>query len=218
MDRKTFEEQAQRWAKTATTKVLADYMDAFGLDLGTSNSVICLYNKKREVPEVVEWRGRRQIPSIFAIDQTGQEIIGRPIAELLGKSPRAIVTKAKREMGTDRKFRAGGQDYRPEEISARIINYARQIAKNYLEQKIGEAISVIADQNLGNSPPEDWIREYLEKYPPAISLKNAVITVPAYFNDAQKQATKIAGVLAGINVLRLIHEPTAACLAQRIRE
>ncbi|MFM6248587.1 MAG: hypothetical protein ACKPEQ_05475, partial [Dolichospermum sp.] len=64
LDRKTFEEQAQRWAKTATTKVLADYMDAFGLDLGTSNSVICLYNKKREVPEVVEWRGRRQIPSI----------------------------------------------------------------------------------------------------------------------------------------------------------
>jgi|688.fasta_scaffold48285_2 molecular chaperone DnaK len=218
LDRKTFEKQAQRWAKTATTKVLADYMDAFGLDLGTSNSVICLYNKKREVPEVVEWRGRRQIPSIFAIDQTGQEIIGIPIAELLGKSPRAIVTKAKREMGTDRKFRAGGQDYRPEEISARIINYARQIAENYLQQKIGEAISAMADRTLGNSPPEDWIREYLEKYPPAISLKNAVITVPAYFNDAQKQATKTAGVLAGINVFRLIHEPTAACLAQRIRE
>ncbi|MFM6270262.1 MAG: Hsp70 family protein, partial [Dolichospermum sp.] len=218
LDRKTFEAQAQTWAEIATKQVLNDYTDAFGLDLGTSNSVICLYNKKREVPEVVEWRGRRQIPSIFAIDQTGQEIIGIPIAELLGKSPRAIVTKAKREMGTDRKFRAGGQDYRPEEISARIINYARQIAKNYLQQKIGEAISAMADQTLGHSPPEDWIREYLEKYPPAISLKNAVITVPAYFNDAQKQGTKIAGVLAGINVLRLIHEPTAACLAQRIRE
>ncbi|MBD2138498.1 Hsp70 family protein [Anabaena sp. FACHB-1237] len=218
LDRRTFEEQVQKWAKTATKKVLADYIDAFGLDLGTSNSVICLYNKKQAIPEIVEWRGKRQIPSIFAIDQTGREIIGIPISEILGKSPRAIVTKAKREMGTDRKFRAGGQDYRPEEISARIINCARQIAKNYLQQKIAEEISAIADRNLGNNPPQDWVTDYLEKYPPPISLENAVITVPAYFNDAQKQATKTAGVLAGINILRLIHEPTAACLAQRIRE
>ncbi len=217
LDRKTFEEQAQTWVQNATTKVLADYMDAFGLDLGTSNSVVCLYNKRRGAPEVVEWRGRRQIPSVFAIDQTGREIIGVPISELLGKSPRAIVTKAKREMGTDRKFRAGGQDYRPEEISARIINCARQIASYYLQQKIGETISAMAVRSLGNSPPEEWVREYLEKHPPSISLGNAVITVPAYFNDAQKQATKTAGVLADINILRLIHEPTAACLALRVQ-
>lgn len=218
LDRKTFEEQAQIWVQTATTKVLTDYMDAFGLDLGTSNSVVCLYNKRRGAPEIVEWRGRRQIPSVFAIDQTGREMIGVPISELLGKSPRAIVTKAKREMGTDRKFRAGGQDYRPEEISARIINCARQIAKDYLQKKISETISSIAARSLGNSLPEDWVREYLEKHPPSISLGNAVITVPAYFNDAQKQATKTAGVLADINILRLIHEPTAACLAQRVWE
>ncbi|MBR8838600.1 MAG: Hsp70 family protein [Stigonema ocellatum SAG 48.90 = DSM 106950] len=218
LDRRSFEEQAIVWVQTATTKVLADYTDAFGLDLGTSNSVVCLYNKKRGEPEVVEWYGRRQIPSVFAIDQMGREIVGVPISEMLGKSPRAIVTKAKREMGTDRKFRAGGQDYRPEEISARVINCARQLALEYLRKKIGETISSMAARSMGNSPPEDWVREYLERHPPSISLENAVITVPAYFNDAQKQATRTAGVLAGINILRLIHEPTAACLAQRIRE
>jgi molecular chaperone DnaK len=217
LDRRGFEEQAGQWLQAATREVLGDYIDAIGLDLGTSNSVVCLYNKKRGEPEVVEWHGRRQFPSVFAIDQVGRELVGVPISELLGKSPRAIVTKAKRQMGTDTKFKAGGQVYRPEEISARIINCARQLAREYLGKKIGEKISLRAAQVMGTSPPEDWITAYLEKHPPAIPLGNAVITVPAYFNDAQKQATRTAGVLADINVLRLIHEPTAACLAQRTR-
>jgi len=218
MDRRRFEEQAARWSQTAARQVLAEYADAIGLDLGTSNSVVCLYNKQRREPEVVEWHRRRQIPSVFAIDQTGREVVGIPISELLGKSPRAIITKAKREMGTDRKFRAGGQDYRAEEISARIINYARQFAREYLQQKIAAKVSAIAAQALGSSPPGEWVNEFLESHPPAIPLSNSVITVPAYFNEAQKQATKTAGVLADTRVLRLIHEPTAACLAQRIQE
>ena len=218
LDRQKFEEQAALWLKIANREILADYSNVIGLDLGTSNSVVCLYNKRQGEAEVVESQGRRQIPSIFAIDRSGREVVGVPISELLSKSPRAIITKAKREMGTDRKFRAGGQEYRPEEISARIINYARQLAIAYLQKKIAEKVSAIASRTLGSSPPTDWVNDFLDRYPPIIPLTNAVITVPAYFNDAQKQATKTAGVLADICILRLIHEPTAACLAQRIRE
>lgn len=216
--RRRFEQQAEAWVKTATQQVLAEYTDVLGLDLGTSNSVVCLYNKQQRKAEVVEEQRRRQIPSVFAIDQSGRELIGVPISELLSKSPRAIITKAKREMGTERKFRAGGQEYRAEEVSARIINYARQFAREYLQKKIATKVLSIATQTMGSTPPADWVNEFIEQHPPTIPLNNIVITVPAYFNEAQKQATKTAGVLANTRVLRLIHEPTAACLAQRIQD
>lgn len=218
LNRHQFEQQAGGWVQAASRQVLAEYTDAIGLDLGTSNSVVCLYNKQQGTPEVVEQQRRRQISSVFAIDQSGRELVGVPISELVHKSPRAIITKAKREMGTDRKFRAGGQDYRAEEISARIINYARQFARTYLQQKIAAKVSTIAAQAIGSAPPIDWINEFLAQHPPTLPLSNIVITVPAYFNEAQKQATKTVGVLADIRVLRLIHEPTAACLAQRIQD
>lgn len=218
LDHRQFEQQVGAWIQAASQQVLAEYTDMIGLDLGTSNSVVCLYNKQHGTPEVVEQHRRRQIPSVFAIDQSGRELVGVPTSELVNKSPRAIITKAKREMGTERKFRAGGQDYRAEEISARIINYARQCARTYLQQKIAANVSVIAARAIGSAPPADWINEFLTQHPPLIPLSNIVITVPAYFNEAQKQATKTAGVLADIRVLRLIHEPTAACLAQRIQD
>ena len=218
LDRRRFEEQAGEWVKTATKEVLADYINAIGLDLGTTNSVVSLYNIKEWKAEVVELRRKRQIPSIFAIDSEGRELVGIPISELLSKSPRAIITKAKREMGSSRKFKAGGQEYRAEEISAKIINYAREFAREYLNQKIAAKVSTITARKLGSTPPNDWVKEFLEQHEPIIPLSNIVITVPAYFNEAQKQATKTAGFLADIRVLRLIHEPTAACLAQRIQE
>jgi molecular chaperone DnaK len=218
LDRTRFETQAPAWIKQATRQILSEYSDAIGLDLGTSNSVVCLFNKQLKQPEVVEQQRRRQIPSVFAIDQTGRELVGVPIAELLGKSPRAIITKAKREMGSDRRFRAGGQDYRAEEISARIISHARQFARAYLQTKIAAQVKTLATQATGSTPATDWVQEVLEQHPPEIPLRNIVITVPAYFNEAQKQATKTAGMLADIQVLRLIHEPTAACLAQRLKD
>lgn len=218
LERRRFDDRAKAWVRAASQEVLSQYIDAIGLDLGTSNSVVCLYHKQNREAEVVEPRRRRQIPSVFAIDQAGRELVGVPIAELLSKSPRAIITKAKREMGTNRKFRVGGQDYRAEEIAARIIRYAHQVAQDHLQNKIAEAVSTLATRQMGEAPPTDWINELLKQDPPVIPLNNIVITVPAYFNEAQKQATKTAGMLADINLLRLIHEPTAACLAQRLRE
>lgn len=214
-DRAQFDERAGRLAYTAADEVLAAYVDAFGLDLGTTNSVIALYNKRLEKPEVVEWLGRQMFPSVFIIDHDGREVVGEHEAEWLGKSPRAIITKAKRVIGSETKYKAGGQIYRPEEISARLIAHARLIARKHLLKKIGDRISALASQELGTAPPDDWVNDYLEAHSPEIPLDKAVITVPAYFNDSQKQATRTAGQLAGIDVLRLIHEPTAACIAQR---
>ena len=218
LNRSRFEQQADAWVKTATRQVLADYINAIGLDLGTTNSVVSLYNLNQWQPEVVERGRQRQIPSVFAIDSSGKELVGVSIPELLGKSPRAIITKAKREMGTNRKFKAGGVEFRAEEISARIINFAREFAREYLQKKIAAEVSTLAAKTMGSTPPIDWVNEFIEQLQPVIPLSNIVITVPAYFNEAQKQATKTAGTLADIRVLRLIHEPTAACLAQRIQE
>jgi len=103
-ERSRFNQRANEWLQAATQDVLRDYINAFGLDLGTSSSVVSLYNQKLGQPEVVEVSGRPQIPSVFAIDQLGREIVGVPVSELLSKSPRAIVTQAKRKMGNQQKI------------------------------------------------------------------------------------------------------------------
>ena len=95
---------------------------------------------------------------------------------------------------------------------------ARNVARKYLQHKIADRVSISAARSLGSTPPRDWVDEFVDRYTPTIPLSQIAITVPAYFNEAQKQATKTAGVLANMNVLRLIHEPTAACLAHSIRD
>ena len=217
LEKARFDERADEWTQAATHEVLGNYVDAFGLDLGTSNSVVALFNKVSGEAEVVEWRGQQHFPSVFAIDQDGRRIVGMRESELIGLA-RAVVPRVKREMGTERKFKAGGQLYRPEEISAQIIGHACTLAKQYLMEIIRNKISLLATKALGVSPPDEWIIEHLDQHQPSLPIDLAVITVPAYFNDSQKAATRTAGQLAGINVLRLIHEPTAACLAQRFLE
>lgn len=213
-----FDKRVGKWTAEATRTISATYLDCFGMDLGTSNSVVALFNKKSGKVEVAEWRGRQIIPSVFAVDQTGRELVGIPESELISKSPRAIVTGAKRMMGTDTRFKADGQFFRAEEVAARIINHGRAVAVEHVRGKIAEHVSALASKALGTTPPEDWISAHLDGSMPTISLNNAVITVPAYFNEAQKQATRTAATLANVNVLRLIHEPTAACLAQRLSD
>jgi len=209
-----FDNRADEWAKSATQTIVETYLDWFGMDLGTSNSVIALFNKKTGLPVVIEWRGRRTIPSVFAVDNEGREVVGIPESELMAKSPRSVVARVKRKMGTDTTYKVSGQLYRPEEISARIISHAHKVAVEHLHSIIAGRISALALQATGIAPPQDWISAYLAAKPPKIPLDNAVITVPAYFNDAQKQATRTAANLANVTVRRLIHEPTAACLAQ----
>ena len=217
-DKETFRQQAGPWAEAAAQTVRETYLDCFGLDLGTSNSAVALFNKKTHHAEIALWRGQPTFPSVFAVDQTGRELLGIPESELIGKSPRGIVTRAKRQMGTDHRYTVDGKTFRAEEISARIISHANTVAADYLRDRIADQMLALASGALGKAPPREWIVDYLAEHPRRLAPDKAVITVPAYFTDVQKQATRNAATLARITVLRLIHEPTAACLAQRSNE
>ncbi|MDI3315977.1 MAG: molecular chaperone DnaK [Mycobacterium sp.] len=151
---------------------------AVGIDLGTTNSVICVL-EGGEPTVIANSEGSRTTPSIVAFARNGEVLVGQPAKNQAVTNVERTVRSVKRHMGTDWKIEIDGKKYTPQEISARILMKLKRDAEAYL----GEDIS------------------------------DAVITVPAYFNDAQRQATKEAGQIAGLNVLRIINEPTAAALA-----
>ncbi|EGV00172.1 molecular chaperone DnaK [Mycoplasmopsis columbina SF7] len=147
-----------------------------GIDLGTTNSVVSIVDNGQ--PTVLEnLNGKRTTPSVVSF-KNGEIIVGENAKKQIETNPDTIAS-IKRLIGTNKTVNANGKQYKPEEISAMILEHL----KKYAEQKIGHSIS------------------------------KAVITVPAYFDNAQREATKIAGKIAGLDVLRIINEPTAAALA-----
>ncbi|HVM73861.1 MAG TPA: molecular chaperone DnaK [Candidatus Paceibacterota bacterium] len=173
-----------------------------GIDLGTTNSAVAII--KGGEPEVVEnAEGARTTPSVVALSKTGERLVGLLARRQAVTNPKNTIYQIKRFIGHNfdepgvqkdknsvpfeiQKSASGGIEvkmgdkwYRPEEISAMIL----QKLKVDTEARLGETIT------------------------------EAVITVPAYFNDAQRQATKDAGKIAGLDVKRIINEPTAAALA-----
>ncbi|MDO8576270.1 MAG: molecular chaperone DnaK [bacterium] len=173
-----------------------------GIDLGTTNSAMAVV--KGGEPEIIEnAEGARTTPSVVAISKTGERLVGLLAKRQGVTNPKNTIYQIKRfighsfdeaAVGKDRaavsfetqKSASGGIEvkmadkwYRPEEISAMILQKMKQDA----EARLGETIT------------------------------EAVITVPAYFNDSQRQATKDAGKIAGLDVKRIINEPTAAALA-----
>ncbi|MEA3197600.1 MAG: molecular chaperone DnaK [Gammaproteobacteria bacterium] len=148
-----------------------------GIDLGTTNSEIAVYRNKR--PEVLgDARGRVILPSVVALSETGELLVGEEARNQFLLYPERTVRSIKRRMGTDDTVRLGERDYKPQEISAIILSRLKEIAREAL----------------------GW------------PVRQAVITVPAYFSDAQRQATREAGEIAGLEVVRIINEPTAAAL------
>lgn len=153
-----------------------------GIDLGTSNSAaaVMMGGKPTLIPAAEGTTvGGKAFPSVVAFTKDGQLIVGEPARRQAVTNPEGTVVAAKRKMGTDHVFKIHDKDYKPQQISAFIL------------QKIKRDV-------------EAFIGEKIEK---------AVITVPAYFNDNQRQATKDAGQIAGLEVVRIINEPTAASLA-----
>ena len=149
-----------------------------GIDLGTTNSCVALYEGGEPVvPPNAE--GSRTTPSVVAFSKTGERMVGQVAKRQAITNPDRTVISIKRDMGTDKKVAIDGKNYTPQEISAMILQKLKSDAENYLGTKVTQA----------------------------------VITVPAYFSDAQRQATKDAGKIAGLEVLRIINEPTAAALA-----
>jgi len=154
-----------------------------GIDLGTSNSAASYMEagKPKMIPsaEGTTLVGGKAFPSYVAFTKEGELLVGEPARRQAVANPEGTITSAKRKMGTDFVYKINGKEYKPEQISAFILQKVKKDAEMYLGQKI----------------------------------EKAVITVPAYFNDSQRQATKDAGTIAGLEVIRLVNEPTAACLA-----
>src|SRR5579872_2405983 len=173
-----------------------------GIDLGTTNSLVAYM--QREMPVVIPGEdGSNLVPSLVALDEHDQIIVGNAARKYLIETPERAIYSVKRLMGR------GAEDIQ-EELKLFPFRLADGAKSNEaLHIRLGERTF---------TPPE--ISAYIllqlkanaERYFHSPVTK-AVITVPAYFNDAQRQATKDAGRIAGLEVLRLVNEPTAAALA-----
>ncbi|MSO98165.1 MAG: molecular chaperone DnaK [Rhodospirillaceae bacterium] len=173
-----------------------------GIDLGTTNSCVAIMEGKN--PKVIEnAEGARTTPSIVAFSDSGERLVGQPAKRQAVTNPEATLFAIKRLMG--RRY----EDPMIEK-SKKLVPYKIVKADNgdaWVEVR-GEkhAPSQVSAQTLIKM--KETAEAYLGE-----KVTEAVITVPAYFNDSQRQATKDAGKIAGLNVLRIINEPTAAALA-----
>ena len=173
-----------------------------GIDLGTTNSCVAIM-EGGEAKVLTNQEGSRTTPSVVAITDNGERLVGQVAKRQAITNPQNTVFAVKRLIGRkfsskeiqadikitpykiaeasngDAHIEIKGTDYSPAEISSMVLVKMKQTAEDYLGEKVADA----------------------------------VITVPAYFNDSQRQATKDAGKIAGLNVLRIINEPTAAALA-----
>ena len=172
-----------------------------GIDLGTTNSCVSVY-ERGESKVIANKEGKNTTPSVVAFTDKGEILVGDPAKRQAVTNPKKTIYSIKRIMGLmcnedkaqeakkrlpyeviDRNGACAidveGKVYTPQEISAKILMKLKEDAEAFLGEKVTDA----------------------------------VITVPAYFNDSQRKATKEAGTIAGLNVLRIINEPTAAALA-----
>ncbi|MDX3229303.1 molecular chaperone DnaK [Streptomyces sp. ME19-01-6] len=156
---------------------------AVGIDLGTTNSVVCVL-EGGEPAVITNTEGARTTPSVVAFAKNGEVLVGEVAKRQAVTNVERTARSVKRHMGEAQwRFPATGEvdgrRYTAQEISARVLQKLKRDAEGYLGEDVTEA----------------------------------VVTVPAYFNDTQRTATKEAGEIAGLKVLRIINEPTAAALA-----
>lgn len=152
-----------------------------GIDLGTTNSLVGVY-QDGQVKLIPNAFGDFLTPSVVALDDNNEVIVGKVAKERLVTHPDKTVAQFKRFMGTSHKILLGNSTYTAEELSSFIIRKLVDDAETFLGEKVDEVI----------------------------------VSVPAYFNDAQRYATKLAGKFAGINIDRIINEPSAAALAKKL--
>ena len=178
-----------------------------GIDLGTTNSLVAHIDPQTKKPICVAGPyGSTLCPSVLSLDPDGTIIVGEPARRRLLIQPERTIYSVKRLMGR------GVKDIQDE---LKLFPFRLDpSSSNVIRVRLGERVF---------TPPEisafilrelkNWAEAYLGE-----TVDRAVITVPAYFNDAQRQATKDAGKIAGLEVLRLVNEPTAAALAYGLHE
>lgn len=187
----------------STTKVI-------GIDLGTTNSAVAIIDPLTKEPKILEnSQGARTTPSIVAFTPNGDVLVGEPAKRQWLINPQNTFYATKRLIG---------RKYEDDEVQkdVKLMPYSIIPGNNgaaWLSTTVGENLIYSPEQIAGLILKE--MKHVSEK---ALDLKegeikNAVVTVPAYFNDSQRQATKTAGQLVGLNVIRVLNEPTAASLA-----
>src|SRR5476649_594255 len=173
-----------------------------GIDLGTTNSCVAVMEGK--TPKVIEnAEGMRTTPSIVAFTDDGERLVGQPAKRQAVTNPEKTIFAVKRLVG--RRY-----DDPIIEKDKKLVPYKIMKASN------GDAWVEADGKSYSPSQISAFILQKMKETPEAHlghKVEQAVITVPAYFNDAQRQATKDAGKIAGLEVLRIINEPTAAALA-----
>ena len=172
-----------------------------GIDLGTTNSCVAVMDGKTESHR--QCRGLRTTPSIVAFTEDGERLIGQPAKRQAVTNPEHTFFAVKRLIG--RRY-----DDPMIEKDKKLVPYKIVKAPN------GDAWVEADDKKYSPSQISAFVLQKMKETAEAYlgeKVEQAVITVPAYFNDAQRQATKDAGKIAGLEVLRIINEPTAAALA-----
>ncbi len=171
-----------------------------GIDLGTTNSVVAVMEGS-EPKVLVNAQGSRTTPSVVAFTEKGETLVGQPARHQQVTNPRNTIFSAKRFMGRRHNEVQSEEKQVPYEVTGGAEDFVKIKARD--KELTPPQVSAYVLQEL-KKVAEDYLGEPVEK---------AVITVPAYFNDAQRQATKDAGEIAGLTVERIINEPTAAALA-----
>ena len=171
-----------------------------GIDLGTTNSVVAVMEGK-EPKVIANKEGNRLTPSVVAFNDKGETLVGDIARRQAVTNPKRTIYSIKRFMGRRHNEVAGEEKIVPYEVVGGPEDYVKVKAGDQtftppeVSAKVLRALKEAAESYLGHK------------------VNKAVITVPAYFNDAQRQATKDAGQIAGLEVMRIINEPTAAALA-----
>ncbi len=176
-----------------------------GIDLGTTNSLVAAIIDGN--PQVLSKDNEtRIVPSVVSVNEKFEFLVGEEAQRNTEKNPTQTIYSIKRLMGKDIEDLAGLEEKLPYEIKGEPGKLVRvKLGRQWM------------------TPPQinsEILRALKQKAEGVLNalVENAVITVPAYFNDGQRQATKDAGLIAGLNVLRIVNEPTAACLAYGLQE
>ena len=179
---------------------MAEGEKIIGIDLGTTNSVVAVM-EGGDVTVIANQEGSRLTPSVVAFNSKGETLVGDPAKRQAVTNPKGTVYSIKRFMGRRHDEVRSEEKMVPYEVVGGASDYVKVKAagKEYTPPEISALIL-------------RKLKEAAESYL-GHKVRKAVITVPAYFNDSQRQATKDAGQIAGIEVARIINEPTAAALA-----
>ncbi|VDI56549.1 heat shock 70kDa protein 5 [Mytilus galloprovincialis] len=182
-----------------------DIGTVIGIDLGTTYSCVGVYKNGR-VEIIANEQGNRITPSYVAFTEDGERLIGDAAKNQLTSNPENTIFDVKRLIG---------REWDDDDVQNDMRHYPFKVLnknnKPHIEVRVGNSTKVFAPEEISAmvlTRMKDIAEGYLGK-----KVTNAVVTVPAYFNDAQRQATKDAGRIAGLNVKRIINEPTAAAIS-----